>query len=314
MIIYYATMKIKTKRYYAYYLACVARFFIGILPLKFALGLGEVVGRIVFAIAKKERKNALINLRNSFPKKSDAEIERIAKAVFTNLCKNVIEWMGSYKLNKRNIDFWVKDEGFEKVRQVLLKGKGGIMLASHFGNWELISIYFLLKDCPGTVIARRIYFDRYDKFINRVRTSKGVGVIYRDESPKKILRVLKNGGLIGILADQDVDSVDGVFVDFFGKPAYTPKAPVAFSLASGAPLIPCFMIREKNRYRLIVEDPIVPIQRSTKEETIQYNTERWSRLIESYIRKYPEQWVWLHKRWKTRPDDLKARETSENHI
>lgn len=252
---------------------------------------------------KKERRQTLENLRNAFPEKSDAEIERIAKGVFTNLCKNGVEWVSVRKLNKENIDLWVKSEGLDKIGRVLSKGKGGIVLSSHFGNWELLHVYFPLKGYHGTTIARRLYFDKYDQFLSSVRASKGVSVIYRGESPKKLLRLLKQNKLIGILADQDMDSVEGIFVDFFGKPAYTPKAPVAFSLASGAPLIPCLVIREGGRHRLVIEDPIEMEEKSTKDETIRFNTERWSRLMESYVRKYPEQWVWMHRRWKTKPED-----------
>ena len=299
-------MKIKTRRYYLYILARIGMFFIAILPLKLGLYLGSLAGWLIYKFAGKARLNAIENLKKSFPEKTDAELEHIARETFSNLCKNGIEWINSYKLNEKTADKWViHEEGLEKVRQVLAKGKGGIMLASHFGNWELISLYFLLKGCPGTVIARRIYFDKYDKIINNMRTSKGVGVIYRDESPKKILRLLKKGKLIGILADQDVDSVDGVFVNFFGRPAYTPKAPVILSAATGAPLIPCFMIREKNGHRLIVEDPMEVIDKGDKEKTIKFNTQRWSDLIESYIKRYPEQWVWLHRRWKTKPEETK---------
>ena len=103
-----------------------------------------------------------------------------------------------------------------------------------------------------------------------------------------------------LLADQDVDSVDGIFVDFFGKPAHTPKGPVALALATGAPLVPCFMIREKNCHKLVLEDPIELEEKSDKDETIKFNTQKWSRIVESYIRRYPEQWVWMHRRWKTK--------------
>lgn len=304
MLIYYATMKIKTRRYYLYYLAVIGGFIIAILPLRVGLFFANLAGKAGFAILRRERRKTLANLREAFPEKTNAEIERIAKGVFSNLCKNAVEWVNTYKLNKKNIDKWVKSEGFEKVKSAFSKGKGVIILTSHFGNWELLGICFLLKGYPGTVIVRRIYFDRYDEFINKVRTSKGIGIIYRDESPKKVLRLLKQNKAVGILADQDMDSVDGVFVDFFGKPAYTPKAPVALALASGASIIPCFMIRERNRHRLIITDPIRLVEKSNKEETIKFNTQQWSHVVESYIRRYPEDWVWMHRRWKTKPENI----------
>jgi len=294
-------MKIKTRRYYLYYLARVGGFLLAILPLRVGLFLAGLAGRIVFAVLRKPRNITINNLKSAFPEKPDSEIRDIAGEVFVNLARNGIELLNAYKLNKSNCDRWMKAEGVEKLDKVLEKGKGAIMLASHFGNWELISFYFLLRGHKGTVIAKRIYFERYNKFINRVRQAKNLGIIYRDESPKKILRLLRKNELIGVLADQDVDSVDGVFVDFFGKKAYTPKGPVALSLASGAALVPCFIIRDGWTNRLVVEDPIEPVMKESKEETIRFNTQRWSDLIESYIRKYPGHWVWMHRRWKTRP-------------
>ncbi len=134
-----------------------------------------------------------------------------------------------------------------------------------------------------------------------MRASKNVNVIYRDESPKKLLKVLRKNEVLGLLADQDMDSVDGVFVEFFGKPTYTAKAPVAIAMASKAPLIPLFVIWGPKRHKLIIEDPIEIEIKATKEETIKHNTQKWTRLLESYIRKYPDHWVWMHRRWKTKP-------------
>jgi len=300
-------MKIKTKRYYLYYLGVCGGLLANVLPLKLGLWFVGFVGKVLFAILPKARREMRNNLKSAFPEKKDAEIDRIAKEVFSNLGKNAVELVSFRKLTPRTLDKWVVADGaYEKIDRVLSKGKGVIMLASHFGNWELISAYFTLRGYDGTVIARRIYFHKYDKGINRLRNYMGVGVIYRDDSPKKILRVLKKNAMLGILADQDVDSVEGVFVDFFGRPTYTPKAPVALALASGAPIVPCFMIREKNRHRLVLEEPMELEEKSDKQETIRFNTQKWSRIVESYIRRYPEQWVWMHRRWKTQVPDVAA--------
>ncbi|MFH1594368.1 MAG: lysophospholipid acyltransferase family protein [Candidatus Omnitrophota bacterium] len=294
-------MKIKTRRYYLYYLAAIGVLLINLLPLRFALYLADLAGRIAFFAAKKDRQRAIDNLSRAFPEKKDLEIEQIAKRVFSNLCKNAIELVCIRKFDKKNLERWYKAEGFEKVLRACEKGKGVLMLTAHVGNWELMPFYYVWKKIICHAIARHIYFDRYDKFIANVRSYIGVNVIYRDESPKKILKTLKRNELIGILADQDVDSVDGVFVDFFGRPAYTPKAPVALAMASGASFIPCFLIREKNCHKLIVDEPIVFENKSSKEETIRFYTQKWSKVLESYIRRYPDQWVWMHNRWKTQP-------------
>jgi KDO2-lipid IV(A) lauroyltransferase len=163
-------------------------------------------------------------------------------------------------------------------------------------------IFIKLKGYEGGVIARRLYFHKYDKFIVNLRRRFDVPIIYRDESPKKILKVLKDGGVLGILADQDMDSVDGVFVDFFGRSAYTPTAPVKLGMVTGADLLPAFMIRKKdNTFKLMIEKPIeIPEEKGTDEDVKRY-TQAWTDVLEKYIKKYPDQWVWLHPRWKTRP-------------
>jgi len=297
-------MKIKTRRYYIYYLAVIGGFFIAILPLKLARFLADLAGRLAFSFGGKEKKRALENMRFAFPEKTDAEIRQIARQVFSNLCRNAVEWIHAYKLNKKNVDKWIESEDFEKIDLALSKGKGIIILSSHFGNWELASFCYSFRGYRATAIVRRIYFNPYDRFINRMRKSKNVNVVYRGDSPRKFFKILRNNESLGILADQDMDSVDGVFVDFFGKPAYTPTGPVQLSMATGAPIIPCFVIWEKNKHRLILEDPIVLEAKETKEETIKYNTQKWSRILESYVRKYPDHWVWMHRKWKTTPEKI----------
>ncbi|MFC1576498.1 lysophospholipid acyltransferase family protein [Candidatus Omnitrophota bacterium] len=297
-------MKIKTRRYYIYQLAAIGGFFVAILPLGLGLFLAGLAGKLAFSFGGRARETALQNLRLSFPEKSEAELRRITRDVFSNLAKNLVEWINIYKLSKDNLDRWVTQVGFDKVERAFSEtGKGVIVLSAHFGNWELASFCFSFSGHRSTAVARRIYFRGYDKFINNMRNSKGVNIIYRDDSPKKILKLLRRNEAFGLLADQDVDSVEGVFVNFFGRPAYTPKAPVALSLVSGAPIFPCFVIRENGRHKLILEGPMELEKRPTKEETIKVNTQKWVSIQESYIRKYPEQWVWMHKRWKTKPPE-----------
>ena len=297
-------MKRKAIRSVLYYLLIIARFIIRLFPLGLGLFIGGILGRLAYYIVRKERIKTLANLRLAFGKeKSEKEIRRIGREVFANLGKNLVELADFPKINKSNINTLVSENGLHKINKALGKKNGVIILASHFGNWELLAAYLTLKDYRGPVIARKIYYEKYDRLLNDLRASKNVEVIYRDESPKKILRVLKSGGMIGILADQDVDSVEGVFVDFFGELAYTPTAPVSLALATGAQILPCFLIREGNRRTFIVEDPIELEISGNKERDVAINTQKWSSVIESYLRKYPEQWVWMHRRWKTRPED-----------
>jgi len=270
------------------------------------LYIGSILGVLAYYIVRKERLKTLANLRLAFgEEKSEEEIERIAREVFVNLGKNLIELVNFPKINKSNVDALIEDKGLGKIDKALRRGKGAIIMLSHFGNWELLGAYMTTKGYNGPVIARRLRFEKYDRLLNELRASKNIEVIYRDESPKKILKALRNNGIIGILADQDMDAVQGVFVDFFGKLAYTPVAPVTIAMATGARMLPCFLVRQGSKRAFVVEDPIELEITGNKQRDIMVNTQKWSKFLESYIRKYPSQWVWMHRRWKTRPAEEK---------
>lgn len=293
-------MKFKFRRYYLYYLGKAAAFKFYILPLNVGLYIGKLLGALAFCILARYRNVTIENLQAAFGKeKTKNEIRGIAKRVFENLAKNTVELVNFPKINKDNIKKLVQVENIDRLNKAFELGKGVIILTSHFGNWELVGVTLRLWGYQGVVIVRRIYFDKYDKYLNRLRKVHDVDIIYRDESPKRMLRVLKENKIVGVLADQDVDSVDGVFVNFFGRPAYTPIGPVALAKASGAALVPTFIIRRNGKHTLVIEEPIKLADTGDKEKDIATNTQAWSNVVESYIRRYPDQWVWMHRRWKT---------------
>lgn len=294
-------MKFKFRRYYLYYWGRCLAYIFSLIPLSVGRPMAGFMGRIAFGIVAKYRNITISNLRSAFPEKSDKEIRRIAVRVFENLGKSAAELVNFPKINESNIDKFVRIKNIETLDNELKRGKGVIMLTAHFGNWEMLAVTIRVKGYPGSVVGRRIYFHKYDNFLNYLRKVNDVNVIYRDQSPRSILKVLKANGIMGMLADQDVDSVEGVFVDFFGMPAYTPTGPAALAMASGASLLPAFIIREPAGHVLIIDNPIDIADTGDKEADIMTNTRRWSDVVESYIRRYPDQWVWMHRRWKTRP-------------
>lgn len=294
-------MKFKLRRYYLYYLGRAGASLLYLMPLRVSLILSEVIGYLAFWILAKYRRIAVENLRKAFRgEKTAGEIKDIAVSSFINLGKNAVELINFPKITSTNIDRLVTVRNISYVDDALRKGKGAIVLTGHFGDWELLAATFKVKNYPGMVVGRRIYFHKYDEYLNKLRKLCNVNVIYRDQSAKNILKLLRNNEIIGMLADQDVDSVDGVFVNFFGHPAYTPIAPVALAKASGAELIPAFIVREKARHTLYIEKPIELRDTGDKEKDMIANTQAWSDVIESYIRKFPDHWVWMHRRWKTK--------------
>ena len=299
-------MKYKFTRTLLYISARIAVVPLYLIPLRIGVILGAFFGRIAYYILPRERKKTLEHLRTAFgDEKSEKEIRAIARRLFSNLGRNALEWINSGKIDRNWLIRHIIPEGCENIDKAHSRGKGVIFLISHFGNWELMGFYLAQTGYAGTTIAKRFYIEPLNKLLVKMRTDKNVSVVYSDESPKKILRVLKNNGYIGILGDQDVRIADGVFVDFFGKPAYTPIAPVRIAEKTGAAIMPVFLIRDKaNRFRFIAEKEIELVSTGDETKDLVVNTARWTKLVESYIKRYPDHWVWMHRRWKTKPEDV----------
>lgn len=299
-------MKNKPRRFALYLLLRLGMFLIRALPRKVALSLAKVLGILAFYLVRKQRRKVLDHLRFAWKDKlEEKSIRLIGRRVFQNLAMMAVDVIFFHTLSQENLREWVSyEDEFMRINEILDKGKGAIILTGHIGNWELLAAAFGLMGYGAAVVGRRLYYEPYNQIIVKLRETVHMRTIYRDSSPREILKVLKSNQLLGMLADQDIDSLEGVFVDFFGVPSYTPTAPVKLAMAAKTVIVPAFMIREGKRYRLILEGPIYPelIHNST-EETVREFTERWSAVVEKYIRKYPDQWVWMHDRWKTRPLD-----------
>ncbi|MDD5556510.1 MAG: lysophospholipid acyltransferase family protein [bacterium] len=279
-----------------------------LIPGRALYALGTAGGWCAYHLLRRERRKTLANLELALGRElGGAERRRLARAVFVNLGRNVTELALYSRLTNENIHGLVRIEGREIVDRALAGGRGIIIITGHIGNWELIPTYFAALGYRGGVVARRLYYEKYERLLYRLRRSRGFRIFYRDEPPREILRTLRNNGVIGILADQDVRKLDGVFVDFFGIPAYTPTAPVLIAARSGAPLVPARIIREGRRHRIVIDEPIHLRRTGDREADLVRATQAWSDRIERYVRERPEQWVWMHRRWKTRPEAVLAR-------
>ena len=273
-----------------------------LLPRKLALNLGVFLGDLYFRVACEDRERACKQIGISLGIRDNRKSRILARCCFRNIGKNLIEFMRFPRLNSDNINKLVRFEGKEHIDNALKKGKGVIILTAHFGNWELFGASLSLSGYSLNVIARQIRSQTLDKLVKKHREMTGVASIDRDRSIKTALRCLKRNELLGILADIDT-RVDGVFVNFFGRLAYTPYGPVAISLKTGAALVPAFIVRQDDDSHCIsVELPLNLYRSGNWETDIKVNTSRFTKIIESYIRRYPDQWIWMHRRWKTRPN------------
>ncbi|MFH1868162.1 MAG: hypothetical protein ABH843_04250 [Candidatus Omnitrophota bacterium] len=272
-----------------------------LIPYSLALRIGRSFGILCYILLGKNRRITKKHLRFAFAdEKSENEISDIARSVFINLGMSFAEILSLPKIKGR-LNKIIGVKGLEKFDDVLKKGKGVIAITAHLGNWELIPMYFASMGYAANVVARRVYYEKYDEWTSYLRSNMGVNVIYRSDSPKRLLNLLKNNELVGIVPDQDVDSIDGIFVDFFGKKTYTPSAPVKLAIAADTTIIPLFIVRDNGKHTIYVDEPFMVERDSDKESAVLKYTQKWSDIVESYIRKYPGQWVWMHRRWKTRP-------------
>ena len=292
--------KNKWYRHLLYYLLIGSRAFFMLLPYRWGFSFGGTLGRITFHILPKEKRKTLAHLRTAFgSEKSEKELAKLGEKVFEHYGKTMAELGLVDKILPRINEFAIST-GYENVHEALGKGKGVIVIIAHFGNWELMGGYSgLVEKMSCNVIARRIYFEPYDRLLNELRRKMRMNVIYRDSSPKQVLSILKRNEILCMVVDQDVDTVEGVFVNFFGKPAYTPAAPVRFSMVTGAPILISYAVRDGLKHHITVTPPIELVNTGNKEEDIRTNTQKWVSLQEEFIRKNPDQWVWNHKRWKT---------------
>ena len=261
---------------------------------------GALLGRISFYLAPPEhRKRAISNLGAAFPEKSGEEIRSLAIRAFENQGRNLFELLLYPRMNSGNIIGKVEFAGRENFEKAFAKGKGVFMLAAHFGNWELLGAALALYGIPINAIARSVYIGELDEVLNGLRESKGIKVIKRgdNDSPRDILKALKRNEVIALIIDQNTKHIPGVYVDFFGRPAYTPLGLAQLALRTGAPVVPGFMVRVGDRHRIEIGEQIEIVNTGDIESDIRANTQIFTGIIESYVRKYPGQWVWFHKRW-----------------
>ena len=234
------------------------------------------------------------------PSVSDWTCHRVARGAFINLGKNALEWLVLDRLSPSRIRRLVEVQGLPHLERALQKGRGVIALSAHFGNWELLAITLASRGFDGGVLARRLRAPEYERFLWTMRANKGVDTFARG-SVTEVARLLRANQVIGMMPDQDIDNLEGVFVDFFGHPTYTPVGPAALALMTGATILPCFLVRAGRRFRVHLEEPIPIVRSDDRKRDLLEITQAWSRVVESYIRRYPDHWVWMHRRWKTQP-------------
>jgi KDO2-lipid IV(A) lauroyltransferase len=277
--------------------------FLNFLPRNTAISIGGLLGGLAYFIIADARKRTLSNLRLAFAgEKENKELRSLALRVFQNLGKNVVDAVRLKNMKWEDIDRIIEIEGLQHLDQAYRQGKGVIALTGHIGNFELLAAWFSLKGYRVSVIGRELYDPRLDRLLVENRERIGLENIPTTAGVKSIVKALKSGRALGVLADQDSSRVRGVFVDFFGIPARTPVGPILLPYKTGSPIIPMAIVRQgKNRYRIIVKPEVQLVFSEDREKDIVEVTQRCAKVLESIIREYPDQWLWMHDRWKSKP-------------
>jgi len=274
--------------------------FLGIIPKHWGDRLGCLLGRVFYILDAKHRKIAIQNLTYAFDKDS-SQTRELSLKVFENLGKILFEIAWSLRLEEEGFFKYFKIDGLSHIRDAYQKGKGVLILTAHYGNWELLSIIGAMMGYPFSVVYRPLDFKPLNQFVVNYRNRFGGKLIHRRNALRKILRGLSRGELVVLLMDQSVDWYEGVFVDFFGHRTCTNKGMALLALKTEAPVVPAFLIREKFGFtgKFLPEIPLTKTGDKTKD--LEINTKKYNKVIESVVRQYPEQWFWVHRRWKTRP-------------
>lgn len=295
--------KHKPHRYFLYVFARLLAGIFTLLPESAALALARGGARLGYRLAGRQRKEMLESLRVAYPAESAEKLQATGIRVFENLGMTAAEVLRFPKLTLSRIERMIDFGNVLEIYDAVLKeGRGVLSLSAHFGNWELLAAAFGLKGYQGLVLARRIYYEPYNRWIVGLRLSAKVPTLYRNDASREVLKRLRAGEIVGIVPDQDIDSLKGVFVPFFGRPAYTALAPARLALASGAPIIPAFLVRTgPGRYRMIAGQVLRASQAQNRDDAAAALTHDWMAEFEKVIRLYPEQWAWMHRRWKTKP-------------
>lgn len=280
---------------------------LAILPRRAAVAFGILVSRICYPLLGKLRGVGVRNLGLAYPEKTAAEREAILRGAFKGLGRTLGVVSGFGRVTRENIGELIEcefDAEFEAAFRAAREEKRGlIVLTGHIGNWELFALAYSIFFEPSNLLSRKMDNPLIDEMVLKMRSSFGNRQIDKVNSAGPILRILRDGGSVGILADVNSHPKEGVFASFFGIPACTTAGVAMLALRANALIVPMFAVwnEEKGRYAMINEKIIEPADTGDRKADIEKTTAEFTAAIERVVRAYPDQWIWIHRRWKTRP-------------
>jgi KDO2-lipid IV(A) lauroyltransferase len=269
-----------------------------VMPDPLVRGVGRALGLAFYALDRTHREIAQANLSRAFPARTPQERRAIARGTFVHFGRLLLELLKFSTLSNAAMLARVEFDGEERARLAYAQGRGVLFFTGHFGFWELHAIVHALQLEPIGVLARALDNDELNGILERLRQRTGNTVIYRQGTIRRVMRMLHAGHGVALLIDQHIQSRDAVAVEFFERPAATTSALAALALRTGAPVVPVFALPlGPGRYRMIYEHPVEP-PRADSDQAIKEFTQRCTDVLEMYVRRHPDLWLWMHRRWR----------------
>jgi len=277
---------------------------IGLLPRPLARAKGIVLGLIVYLLFGRLRRVGMRNLALAFPDMNHRDRRRILRGTYVSLGRQLAEVCLFPRYTRENVSQIVVYEGFENFERAYARQKGVLFLTAHLGAWELSAFAHSLQGHPLAIVMRSLDNPRVDRLIQSYRTLHGNRTVDKDDFVRGLLAAMRNGETVGILMDTNMTPPQGVFVDFFGIPACTASGLARIALRTDAAVVPAFTVWDSKlrKYTLRFDPAIELVHTGDDQADIVANTAKLTRIIEEYVRRYPDQWLWVHRRWKTRPE------------
>lgn len=272
------------------------------LPRRLVLATGRTLGRLWARLDPRHLAIAADNLRRAFPEWDEHRVQSTARAVYRHFATVLFDLLWMERRSASELLALTDVEGVEHLQRARAVGRGVICPTAHFGNWELNGIASAPLVGEVASIARPLDNPALDRRLVALRTSTGNKVIYKQKALAHAIRTLRDGGILAVLIDQNVQEKDGIFVRFFGRPASTTTVAAALALKTGCAVVPgrC-MLQPNGRYRMTYGPPVEWRDSGRRDEDVEALTQHLTTIIEGWVRETPEQWLWLHRRWKTQP-------------
>jgi KDO2-lipid IV(A) lauroyltransferase len=268
------------------------------MPWRVVRAMGSALGFLFFTFDRRHRRIAMANVAAAYPRKTEAGRRALVRQVFGHFGRLLFELLKFSGLSREHILSLVEFEGGERVREAHANGRGALLFTGHFGFWEINAIAHAAAFFPIGVLARRLDNVRLHNLLERMRGCTGNYVIYRRGALRRVLKALHANHAVAMLIDQHIQAPDAVTVNFFDRPAATTLALAVLALRTGAPVIPVFALPlPGGRYRLIYERPVDP-PADDSPEAIRDFTQRCTDVLEMQVRRHPELWLWMHRRWR----------------